>query len=212
MNQVEIISNTEIAPGVFELAFTRSFDFLPGQVVSLTIDDHAPRMYSISSGNKEALVKLLYDVKPEGIVTPLISKLKKGSRVKVSEPFGKFTDNEKPAWWIASGTGIAPFHSMFLSGLGVGKVLVHGGRTVDSFYYHEVFASFFQKQYIRCISQGFAEGHYRGRLTSFLREQNLLPLDQNYYLCGSSEMVVEVRDLLIGRGIPYKNIFAEIYF
>jgi len=25
-------------------------------------------------------------------------------------------------------------------------------------------------------------------------------------------MVVEVRDLLISKGIPYENIFAEIYF
>jgi len=31
-------------------------------------------------------------------------------------------------------------------------------------------------------------------------------------LCGSSGMVVEVRDILIDRGIPFGNITAEIYF
>ncbi len=31
-------------------------------------------------------------------------------------------------------------------------------------------------------------------------------------LCGNAEMVVEVRDLLISRGIPFGQIRAEIYF
>jgi ferredoxin--NADP+ reductase len=34
----------------------------------------------------------------------------------------------------------------------------------------------------------------------------------NYYLCGKALMVVEVRDLLISRGIPFENILSEIYF
>ena len=33
-----------------------------------------------------------------------------------------------------------------------------------------------------------------------------------YYLCGSADMVVEVRDILIGKGIPFGHIISEIYF
>jgi ferredoxin--NADP+ reductase len=39
-----------------------------------------------------------------------------------------------------------------------------------------------------------------------------LPTDENYYLCGSSEMVVETRDILVDKGVPFGNIIAEIYF
>jgi ferredoxin--NADP+ reductase len=42
--------------------------------------------------------------------------------------------------------------------------------------------------------------------------QSNLPLNYKYYLCGSAEMVVDVRDILIAKGIPYEQIFAEIYF
>ena len=33
-----------------------------------------------------------------------------------------------------------------------------------------------------------------------------------YYLCGSAEMVVDTRDILIEKGIPFENIVSEIYF
>jgi ferredoxin--NADP+ reductase len=36
--------------------------------------------------------------------------------------------------------------------------------------------------------------------------------DVKYYLCGKALMVVEVRDLLIEKGVDYANIIAEIYF
>jgi ferredoxin--NADP+ reductase len=33
-----------------------------------------------------------------------------------------------------------------------------------------------------------------------------------YFICGQALMVVEIRDLLIQKGIPFENIMAEIYF
>ena len=51
-----------------------------------------------------------------------------------------------------------------------------------------------------------------GRLTDWLREQSFLPTELKYYLCGSPEMVVEVRDILISRHIPFGQIISETYF
>ncbi len=33
-----------------------------------------------------------------------------------------------------------------------------------------------------------------------------------YYLCGSAEMVVDTRDILIRKGVPFDQIISEIYF
>jgi len=49
-------------------------------------------------------------------------------------------------------------------------------------------------------------------VTDYLAQHPALPTDRPYYLCGSEVMVVEVRDLLIARGIPFTRIFSEIYF
>ena len=65
---------------------------------------------------------------------------------------------------------------------------------------------------MRCCSQEKGEGVYEGRLTDYLKSLNNLPLNYKYYLCGSAEMVVETRDILIGKGIAFEQIIAEIYF
>ena len=43
-----LTSNQEISPGVYVISFRRTFDFKPGQVVKISVDDeHPPRIYSI---------------------------------------------------------------------------------------------------------------------------------------------------------------------
>jgi len=37
-----------------------------------------------------------------------------------------------------------------------------------------------------------------------------LPVDSKYFLCGRAEMIVEVRDILINKGVSFNNIIAEI--
>ncbi|HEY4786676.1 MAG TPA: FAD-binding oxidoreductase [Bacteroidales bacterium] len=212
MIKAQILDNTEIARDVFLLSIPRTIDFKPGQVIRLRIDGNEPRLYSIASGNREKELKILYDIKPEGKVTPLIKELRKGDCISISEAFGEFTDQDKSAFWIANGTGIAPFYAMFRSGLGQGKTLIHGGRYRDSFYFQDEFESFFNERYIRCCSLETDDGIFHGRLTQYLSAQNFLPPDQKYYLCGSAEMVVETRDILISKKIPFKNIISEIYF
>lgn len=212
MIETNVLENKEIAPNVYILSMARTINFQPGQVISLQLDGQQPRLYSIASGNKEKELKILYDVKPDGKVTPLIRLLKEGDRVRISEAFGNFTDDNTPAFWIANGTGIAPFYSMFKSGMVQGKTLIHGARHRDLFYFQDEFLTSLKDRFTRCCSKDSGEGLYHGRLTQYLREQKFLPPNQKYYLCGSSEMVVEARDILIEKKIPFANIVAEIYF
>ena len=146
-------------------------------------------------------------------MSPNLAALKAGDTLYVSAPFGSFYGTTKPAVFIASGTGVAPFASMMRSGLHKEKILIHGGRSLDSFYFKEEFMEILgEENYIRCCSQEKGDGVYEGRLTNYLREQEKLSPDKKYYLCGQAEMVVETRDLLIEKGIPFENIIAEIYF
>ncbi len=213
LNETKVLSQKEITTGVFLLRLRKLENFLAGQFVALGFEKDGPsRLYSIASGIQENYIDLLYDVKPEGYLTPLLPELKQGDRVYISRPFGSFLGDEKPAWWIAAGTGIAPFASMFFSGFFNEKVLIHGSKTRNSFYFQETFLPVLEDNYIRCCSQETGEGLYEGRMTRYLTELNNIPPDRKFYLCGSVEMIVEVRDILISRGIPYSNILAEIFF
>jgi len=210
---VTIISNTEISPAVFVLSFKRDFAFQAGQVLGLAVspNDDA-RLYSMASGENDENVNILYNIKPGGKLTPNLATLKTGDILWITVPFGSYLGSSEPAYWIAAGTGIAPFYSMYRSGMGGNKTLIHGSRTVDAFYFSEELTHDLGSRYIRCCSQQDGEGIYSGRVTQYLEEIDSLPEDQKYYLCGSAEMVVECRDILLSKGISFSNIVAEIYF
>lgn len=213
LREVRISKQAEIAPNVFVLSFFKKNKFRSGQVVQITVNKTIPpRVYSIASGESNHEVDILYDVKPEGMLTNQLRKLQKNDKIWVSEPYGNFITGHSKAYWIATGTGIAPFVSMLKSGYGINKTLIHGARHEQHFYYAGLFKNELKTNYIRCCTQCSPGETYQGRLTSYLLEQKQLPTDQLYYLCGVAEMVVEVRDILIAKGIPYQQIVSEIYF
>lgn len=211
--RVQISSVEEVVPGIHLIGFRRDFDFEPGQVLGISLESDGPRrLYSICSGNRDDLVLVLFNVIDEGYLTPLLSALEEGDPLWITEPRGTFTGTEEPAVWIAAGTGIAPFYSMFRSGLSAGKTLIHGNRYLEQFLFYDEFEASLGEHYIRCCTGEESEGVYHGRVTDYLQEQPLLQTDTKYYLCGSTEMVVDTRDILIDKGVPFDHIVSEIYF
>jgi len=208
-----VLNNEEISPGVFLLSVKRKWDFLPGQVVKIGVDRlHPPRIYSICSGNHEQELRILFNIKEDGYLTPKLAALIPGDKVLLSEPYGGFVGSKKPAWWISTGTGIAPFYSMFQSGLFDNKRLIHGVSYLNQFYFEDELDWALGKSYQRCCSREQSCDVFPGRVTDYLKSLDELPKDVQYFLCGRAIMVVEVRDLLISRGVPYEHINAEIYF
>lgn len=208
-----LLNIQEITSEVFVLAFARTEDFRPGQMLAIALNtDEAPRLYSIASGNKDENYRILFNIQHQGYLTPRLSKVKVGDSLFISKPFGSFYGTEDEDYWIAAGTGIAPFISMLESGMANNKTLIHGGRALESFYFADDFKAVLSDRYIKCSSLLKEPGIYQGRLTEYLRNIENLPLDINYYICGSSQLIVDVRDILIEKGVPFNNIIAEIYF
>lgn len=208
----DVLNNEEISPDVHLISIKRFADFIPGQVVKVGIDtENPPRIYSICSGNHENELRILFNIKEDGFLTPKMAAMIPGDKIMVSKPYGSFIGTDEPAWWIATGTGIAPFFSMFQSGSFENKKLIHGARFLNQFYFEDELDWALGKNYVRCCSQQSSCDVFAGRVTKYLSEQKKLP-DVKYFICGKALMVVEVRDLLIEKGIPFENIMAEIYF
>ncbi len=208
-----VVGRRELCPGVHLLAFEPGSRFLPGQNVNLGLSPSGPaRSYSLASGAGEPVREVLFDLVPGGLLTPRLAALGAGDPLYVWPPFGGFLDDERPATWIAAGTGVAPFASMVRSGLGADKLLVHAARAPEGLHFRELFASRLGPRYFPCCPGAApAAGISGGGLKAWLRSHEL-PGGRRYLLCGSSRMVVEVRDQLIARGVPFGNIVAEIYF
>ena len=213
VSSVALTFTEELSEGIFLIGFKRNFLFQAGQVIGIAMEENGPRrLYSICSGEQEEEIHILYKVVDEGFLTPQLSDLKIGDTIWITTPGGEFTGDKDPAVWIATGTGIAPFYSMLRSGLGEDNTLLHGNRFLEQFNFYDEFREALGQNYIRCCSAENGEEVYPGRVTGYLEEQEELNPALKYYLCGSADMVVEARDILISKGIPFGNIISEIYF
>jgi ferredoxin/flavodoxin---NADP+ reductase len=208
-----ILGNEELATGKYLLSFEKQFEMKAGHVVALTTNQAIePRIYSLCSGESDKHMQVLFDLHPEGELTPQLAMLNTGDNIFVSKPYGSFMPViDQDMWWIATGTGIAPFRAMLRSGHKPAKLL-HGAREASNFYFEREFKTALKENYWRCNSGTDGIGDYFGRATSFIENQSRLPTNNKYYLCGRALMVVELRDLLISKGIPYENIISEIFF
>ncbi len=208
-----ITSVKQIIPGYFMLSFKRQFSFQAGQVVAVAINkQHDPRLYSIASGESADEMSILFDVKPDGFLTPQLAQLKEGDQIHVSKPFGEFLSTNDEQWWIATGTGVAPFLSMLQSGKKLPDKFLHGARYLNQFLFEEVFASHLNDKYIRFCTKEKASYVQNERLSVWIENQKALPQEIKYYLCGNPDMVVDVRELILAKGVKFENIIAEIYF
>lgn len=210
---VTIRFSEELSPGNWLFGFPRDFQFQAGQVIGIAHEENGPRrLYSICSGELDDEVLILFNVIEEGYLTPKLAGITEGDTLWITEPRGEFLCGEDPGMWIAAGTGIAPFYSMHRSGKSEGKILIHGNRYLEQFHFFDEFSNALGSNYIRCCSGEESQGVFHGRVTTYLSEHPLPDMDMKYYLCGSAEMVVDTRDILIGKGIPFDRIISEIYF
>lgn len=107
----EVLSNVQVAPGVYRLAIQGKFEGRMGQFYMLRAWDRYPllsRPISIFDLTED-VIEFLYLVAGEG--TEMFSRLQAGDQVMLEGPFGNgFTKPEGKTAFIGGGIGIAPFY------------------------------------------------------------------------------------------------------
>lgn len=198
----------------FVLQFERGeFDFEAGQYIALGLKGKIQkREYSIYSGSDDPYLEILVKEVLDGDVSKRLKTLKPGDELEVQGPFGYFTIDEKVQTrdivFIASGTGISPCHSLIKSLPSLSFTMLHGIRTADERYEMKDYSS--KGKYIACTSRE-GTGDYYGRVTDYLNQADV-DLKAAYYLCGNSNMIYDVFDVLKGAGVPQDQIHTEVYF
>lgn len=228
-------SRTYVTPTVFKLRFTTqpAFEFLPGQFLSIVIPGRGPqgrdlrRAYSIASspdrGASHGPIELCIKLVEKGPGTNYLNSLNPGDVFKAQGPFGDFvykTPAERHVCFLATGTGIAPFHSMmgspqFLASPPQTTLCLFGARGEDELLYGDFFKSRTDVQFVPCITgASSAWKGQTGRITDYLKEPRL-HMDwarTDFYMCGNGAMIAEARAFLTERGVPKEAVFQEKYY
>ena len=213
-----------------------SFDFKPGQFVTLDLPIHEKpgkrlRSYSIASWPNGTNVFELLIVLLEGGAgtTYLFQEVKEGSELTLRGPLGVFTlpdPLEKELYFICTGTGIAPFRSM-VHHLHRHRIphpdihLIFGTRTRNDLLYAEEMKNLAAEMqgfhFLPTLSREQWEGHtgyvhavYENLVVEKKNALAALPPAQ-FYLCGWKAMIDEAKKRIQELGYDRKAIHQELY-
>ena len=209
----KLLHRSELSAGTFELALSRprNFTFEPGQRIRL-LDRSGERDYSLANAPQDSSLRLCIRRVPEGRLSTRLHAAAIGSDFRFTGPHGLFVfrPSGRPAVFVATGTGAAPFASMARAGRR-GFTLLHGVRSADELLYADLFQTA-AGAYVPCISgeTPTATRMFGGRVTVYV-ERELPPGAYDFYLCGRREMVRDVTWLLDER-YPDSRIYSEIFF
>lgn len=171
------------------------------------------REYSVYSGEKDDFLEILVREVLDGSVSVQLKHCNPGDLLQVNGPFGSFGLEpfdmfSRQLVFIATGTGISPFHSFVRSYTGINYTLIHGVRFSNEAYERNDYDS---RRYILCTSKESNKGSRKGRVTRYLP---VFPVDSGmlFYLCGNNSMIYEAYHILRDKGIPDEKILTEVYF
>jgi len=208
-----ILSRRWLSPTTFELTLERpaGFNFQPGQRVRLGKGPNE-REYSIAAAPGDPDVVLCIRRVGSGGGSAWLSTAGIGTELRGSGPHGyfNFKPSPRPAIFVATGTGVAPFVSMAKAGT-KGFTLLHGVKRAEDLFYRDLLSASAQR-YMACLSEETSADPtvFAGRVTRHL-ERQVPPGACDFYLCGRSEMIRDVTWLVDDR-FPGSRVYSEIFF
>ncbi len=220
----------------FELTTPPRIQFTAGQYVLLRVPNTPyRRSYSIASEpDLEHAIQLLVDLRPQGEATRYLGGLELGDEIEFMGPLGTFTvpprdsehgKEEDSLWFVATGSGIAPYRSM-IEDLLVDDAdarpitLVWGLRHAEHQFWYDEFMQLAEQHanftFRPILSQPPAEWPLdRGRVTDILLAHQFEEEDLSrigFFLCGGSSMIEDARAILQKRGVLEQQIHLEKFY
>lgn len=227
-----------IAPSVLHLNFhiegETTFQFIPGQFITLLIDTPAKqlrRSYSVANTYHDGsnIIEFAASYVEGGIASELLFNLNPGDKLTASGPFGRLVlRNETPARYIfvATGTGVTPYRAMLVElekrlseQEQLQVVLLFGVRKPEDLLYGNEFGEFaaknprfeFRAYYSREFPESAKPHEYPGHVSKAFAEINPNPQHDVVYLCGNPHMIDDIFAILVNQGFPTENIRREKY-
>ena len=214
-----------------QLPASDPFRFYPGQYLDFILKDGKRRSYSMATPpNESNQVELHIRHTPGGVFTDHVfgtgaTQMKAREILRVEAPLGSFflRESDKPAIFLASGTGFAPIKAiieqMIIDGDSRPITLYWGGRRPADLYMDALVREWEVRmpnfRYVPVVSDALPEDNWQGR-TGFVH----LAIMQDHsdlsgfqvYACGAPVMVENARkDFTEARNLPEDEFYADAF-
>lgn len=219
-----IIAKKMLNDQVLEVRFAKptGFDYQAGQFLQLLVpgeNGETPRSYSLASTPADDYLEFGIKLYSDGLASQYLAKAPVGSEVTLKGPFGRFVNTHTdPLVGIATGAGLVPIMGIVRDELlnkkntGPIKVIFGVRHEADLFWREELqtlAATHPNFTYTTTLSQPTATwtGEH-GRVTEQLTTADI---QTRYFICGSPEMVKDVKTKLTGLGATASQLHFEIF-
>ena len=231
----KVVSVHSQITGVYTLEFEslgKPFKYEPGQFLHLALDEYDPsgqwpdsRCFSMHSSPEEPTLKISYAAKGK-FTSKMEKQLQVGSEITLKLPYGDlFTQphNKQNTVFIAGGTGITPFLSLFTH------------KSFNDYTNPHIYLGFRSKEYniyqdelehmqtIRAIRPNSCNSHSSSNSSKFVKsffqdEDGIIDIHQifndngitsDYFISGPPVMIKAFKQALIAKGVPSFQIKAD---
>jgi len=225
-----VVSINNPFTGIYTLEFKSlgsKYKYLPGQFLHIALDEDYDgssqwpdsRCFSMQSNPGEETIRITYAVKGE-FTRQMEEQLSVGSEVWLKLPYGDLftqTHSNTNTVFIAGGTGITPFLSLFTHesfNEYINPKIYLGFRTKDHHIYHDELNRMNQIRVIRnnsCNSNSFVQLYHED--TDGVININQIFMDNgihsNYFISGPPLMIKLFKNALIENGVQSGNILTD---
>ncbi len=209
-----------------KLPSNERLQFLPGQYIDFLLKDGKRRSFSLANSPEEdALLELHIRHVPGGQFTDhVFGAMKVKDIMRISGPYGSFflRESDKPAIFVAGGTGFAPIKSIlahaFHHEIDRQFVLYWGAKTLPDLYQAAVPGQWQGTRknfsFIPVLSEPDPADHWPGR-AGFVHAAVLEDFADlsgyEVYACGAPPMVAAAKRDFTARGLPEDAFFSDSF-
>ncbi len=207
-----------------KLPANERLQFLPGQYIDFLLKDGRRRSFSLANPPEDdGLLELHVRHVPGGHFTEHVFNVMKAKDIlRIKGPNGSFflRDSDKPAIFVAGGTGYAPIKSMlahaFHHAVDRQFVLYWGARDLPSLYQPDLPGQWQQRHanfsFIPVLDQTTPDWRGRGGRVHEAVLADFKDLSgHEVYACGAPVMVQAARRDFMARGLPEEAFFSDAF-
>lgn len=226
-----LVKKEELAHDVMALYFklpdTEHLDFLAGQYIDIMLRDGRRRAFSLANSplGDECLELHIRNVPDGQFSSYVFSHMREKTLLRIRGPLGSFylrKRSERPAIFVAGGTGFAPIKSIIQQAIAEGitrtMYLYCGVRSVRDLYMDTRATSWAAEHahlhYIPVLSEPLPEDDWNGR-TGLVHEAVLEDFpdlsDYEVYSSGPPVMVDAARAAFPAKGLDYGRFFSDAF-
>ncbi len=202
---------------LFKVEKPEGYNFIPGQatVISINLPEWKEEIRPFSFTNLRDAKYLEFMVKiykEHNGVTKMMGKINAGDELIIHDVFGAI-HYEKPGVFIAAGSGITPFISIFRDLYSKNKIkgnrLIYVNKTREDIIMGPELFRLLKKDFINVLTREHVIGYREKRIDRNYLIQNIIDFSQYFYVCGPDDFVKEITEILLDLGAEMGSLVFE---